>query len=273
MNNGRDRALVVPREHGAWGILLVPLVTGAAVGIRSMSGGLAVAVFTLAALSLFWLRTPIESCIGAGPMRAKTDAEGKAIFAAISILGSIAAISITALFLMGHATGLLILGASCAVAFVVQAGLKKLGRRYYMAAQIIGSVGLTATAPAAYYVATGRLDANAIALWLANWIFAGNQVHFVQTRIRGARLSDGRDKLRHGAAFFVGQVLMATAVLVALRLHVLPAIAALAFLPALIRGFVWFLPGPQTLAVRRLGWTELAFGVSFGILLIAGFLL
>ena len=33
----RRRALVVPREHGAWGMLLVPLATGAAVGL--LAGG------------------------------------------------------------------------------------------------------------------------------------------------------------------------------------------------------------------------------------------
>lgn len=32
----RRRALVVPREHGAWGMLLVPLLTGAAVVVRRL---------------------------------------------------------------------------------------------------------------------------------------------------------------------------------------------------------------------------------------------
>ena len=30
----RARALILPREHGAWGLLLVPLVTGAGVAFR-----------------------------------------------------------------------------------------------------------------------------------------------------------------------------------------------------------------------------------------------
>ncbi len=271
--NGRARALVVPREHGAWGILLVPLVTGAVVGIRSVPAAFSVGLFTVAALTLFWLRTPVESCFGAGPMRVQTDAEAKSVLSAMAILGSVAAISLTALFLIGHTSGLVILGAVAAIAFIIQALLKRFGRRYYMAAQIIGSIGLTATAPAAYYVATGRLDKIALSLWLANWVFAGNQVHFVQMRIHGARLSDGRDKFRHGAAFFIGQVAMAIALVVVWRAQLLPSIAVLAFIPVLVRGFWWFLPGPQTLAVKRLGWTELAYGVSFGILLIAGFVL
>src|SRR5260370_6250043 len=34
---GRRQSLIFPREHGAWGILLVPLVTGASVGL--LAGG------------------------------------------------------------------------------------------------------------------------------------------------------------------------------------------------------------------------------------------
>jgi hypothetical protein len=52
-----------------------------------------------------------------------------------------------------------------------------------MAAQLAGAIGLTCTAPAAYYVGTGRLSERAFVLWAANWIFAGNQIHFVQLRI------------------------------------------------------------------------------------------
>ena len=273
MSDPRTRALVIPREHGAWGILLVPLVTGAAVGITSVAGTISVVLFTLVALSFFWLRTPVESVLGAGPMRVQNDAEFNAVFRAIAILSVIATISLTSLFLSGNRVGLLLLGGIAAMAFVLQAGLKKLGRRYYMAAQLIGSAGLTATAPAAYYVATGHLDATTTALWLANWAFACNQVHFVQIRIHSARLSGTHEKLLRGLAFFLGQIAMIAALVIAWRLALLPALAVFAFIPVLVRGFWWFLPGQKPLAVKRLGWTELAHAISFGLLLIAGFLL
>ena len=273
MTTGRTRALITPREHGAWGILLMPLVTGAVVGVHTFAGFVAVFLFTLLALSLFWLRTPVESFLGIGPMRVQNDAESNVVFIAIFVLSSIATITLTALFLSGSRRGLLLLGAVAASSFLIQTGLKKLGRPYYMAAQIIGSIGLTATAPSAYYVATGHVNNTAAALWLANWIFAGNQVHFVQTRIHAARLAGGREKLRHGAAFFAGQVVMSVMLVIAWRMQLLPLIAAVAFLPVLVRGFHWFIPGPRPLAVKRLGWTELAHGITFGMLLIAGFLL
>ncbi|MGH9521796.1 MAG: YwiC-like family protein [Terriglobales bacterium] len=272
-SSARLRAMVVPREHGAWGMLFVPLVTGAAAGIHSVGASGMVALFAVVALSLFWLRTPVESLFGAGPMRAQTTTETQAVFTAMSILGSLAAISLSALFLLGARSGLLIIGAASAVAFVAQAGLKKFGRRYYMAAQLIGSIGLTSTAAAAYYVATGRLDSTAVALWGANWLFAGNQIHYVQLRIHAAKLGHTREKLQHGATFAIGQFAMAAAIIFAWRAHYLPVLAALAFVPVIVRGFQWFIAGPQPLAVKRLGWTEMAHAVGFGVLLIAGFLL
>ncbi len=37
--------MVIPREHGAWGMLLVPLATGAVVALRSGVNGSALALF------------------------------------------------------------------------------------------------------------------------------------------------------------------------------------------------------------------------------------
>ena len=57
----RRQALIVPREHGAWGMLLVPLVTGAGVALRDSDRILPLLLLLVAALTLFWLRTPVES--------------------------------------------------------------------------------------------------------------------------------------------------------------------------------------------------------------------
>ncbi len=75
-----------------------------------------------------------------------------------------------------------------------------------MAAQLVGTVGLTCTAPAAYYIGTGRLDERAFVLWAANWIFAGNQIHFVQLRIRSAHAATLPDKFNRGRFFFLAQL-------------------------------------------------------------------
>jgi hypothetical protein len=154
----------------------------------------------------------------------------------------------------------------------LQAGVKRLGRKGRMPAQVIGAVGLTSTAAGAYYVATGKLDHVALALWLANWLFAGNQIHFVQVRIHSSRATTTDEKLRQGFPFFAGQVGLIGVILAACRFGVFPAAIALAFVPVLFRGALWFVRGPQPLDVHKLGFTELAHALIFGMLLCTAFL-
>ena len=153
----RRRALVVPREHGAWGLLLVPLFTGVVAGFASEHRIWPLLTFTMAALSLFWLRTPVESLVGTGPLTANTEGERWTALVASVFLTAVATACLTGLMWKGRDLQLLLLGAAAAFALVVQMVLQRLGRRARMAAQLVGAIGLTCTAPAAYYIGTGRL--------------------------------------------------------------------------------------------------------------------
>lgn len=267
----RTRSLVIPREHGAWGILLVPLATGAGVGLMFGDRALPLVLLAVAALALFWMRTPVESLLGTAVMRAQTSTERRTVFAVAVGLGLVAMVSLGALLRGGGNSGLLVIGVGAVLAFVAQAAARRLGRWARMFAQLIGCLGLTCTAPAAYYVLAGRLDQRALALWIANWIFAGNQIHYVQVRIHSARARGWEEKFSRARGFFVGQVLMTLALLLAWRVGLLPALAVVAFVPALIRGIAWFFRPPQPLNVHRLGFSELAQAIAFGVLLICGF--
>ena len=269
--NRRLGSLIVPREHGAWGLLFVPLTTGGAIGVLAGGNELPLIALTIAALALFWLRTPVESWLGTSLVRAQGQRERHIVGVTILILAAVAALALVSLFSDRHNYDLLLLGLIAMIAFLAQGVLRKLSRPTRMLSQVVGALGLTVTAPAAYYVVTGKLDHDAWALWLANFLFAGNQIHFVQLRIHSARVTGWSQKFLCGQGFLAGQLLLATALLFAWRFALLPAIAALAFLPLLGRGMAWFFEGQKSLAVRRLGWTELAHAVLFGIVLIAGF--
>jgi hypothetical protein len=163
----RQRSLIVPREHGAWGILLIPLVTGAVLGLISGGDGWNLIPLTVLALSLFWLRTPLESWTGASPIRARAAGEFALVRKAVLILSAVSAGALVWLFWGGRNRGLLWIGGAAATCFAVQALLKYVRRDLRTAAQMIGAAGLTATAPAAYYVVTRRWD-GAWPLWAAN---------------------------------------------------------------------------------------------------------
>ncbi len=271
--NSRLRTLVIPREHGAWGMLLVPLATGAVVALPAGVNSGVLTLFVLAAMSLFWLRTPVESWLGTSAIKAQSADERSLVLRTMTAIGLLAAVSTTALLWNARNRGLLAIGAVAAIAFAAQAGVKKLGRNGRMPAQVIGAIGLTSTAAGAYYVATGQLDRTAIALWLANWLFAGDQIHFVQLRIHCSRAATLSEKMRQGRTFFAGQIALIAGILFACRLGLFPLIAALAFVPVLLRGVLWFLRGRRPLDVHKLGFSELAQALIFGIMLCAAFLL
>jgi len=267
----RRLALIVPREHGAWGLLLVPMVTGVGVAWRDSTSSFPFVLLLTAALALFWLRTPLESLLGTSAIRAQTTEERYDVMFVVAYLGTIAALALAMLLRAGHHPLLWPIGAAAGAAFVGQALLKKLGRRARMLSEIVGTMGLTAAAPAAYYVITGKFGATAWMLWLANMLFAGDQIHYVQLRIHTARVDGLRAKLARGWAFALGQFAMAAVLIIACLRGLMPWIALLAFAPIVGRGWHYFFQKPAPLVVRRLGWTELAQAVVFCVLFIAAF--
>jgi hypothetical protein len=269
----RRRALIVPREHGAWGLLLVPMVTGAGVAFHQASHVFPLILLLTAALALFWLRTPLESFLGTSAMRAQTLEESHTLRSAIVLFGGLATVALVALLWAGRNADLWPLGAAVAAAFIGQAVLKKLGRKTRMLSEMVGTIGLTASAPAAYYVITGEFNATAWMLWLANILFAGDQIHYVQLRIHTAKIQGFRAKFTHGWGFALGQTLMTAIITLACLARLMPPIASLAFAPLLFRGWFYFVQEPTPLVVRRLGWSELKHATAFCVLLIATFIL
>jgi hypothetical protein len=266
----RRRSLIVPREHGAWGILLVPMLTGASVGLWKGGGAGGLAPFSIVTLTLFWLRTPVESWIGTAPIRARTPNELR--FVRNTSL-ALAAVSLSALFWLfwgWQNRALLWIGATAGSAFLVQSVLKRTGRRARAPAQMIGAAGLTATAPAAYYAVTGQLDLIAWSLWAANLLFAINQIQYVHLRIHAAHTTNRSEKLSAGRWFLIGQTILMALLAVACAEQYFRWYAAVAFLPVLFRGFAWFAIEPQPLAIPALGKSELIYAAMFGVFLVVG---
>jgi len=64
---------------------------------------------------------------------------------------------------------------------------------------------------------------------------------------------------------------MAAALVLASVRGYLPALALIAFVPVLFRGWFYFFKKPTPLQVRRLGWNELTQAVIFCVLFIGSF--
>ncbi len=257
-----------PREHGAWGILLVPLVTGAAIGELHGGAVAPVVLFLAASLALFCLRTPVEALLGASAMRAQKGAERQWVLLGAVVYSAIAAVTLLLLFRHGN-RGLLLLGAAAAASFGLQAGLRKLGRSTRTSSQVLGAIGLTSTAAGAYYVTTGRLDARALALWGANWLFAANQIWFVQLRLHAAKVEGMGKRFAAGWHALLWLGLTIVLLFVAFEARTLPRRAVLAYHPMILRNLWWFFQKPRPLNVHRLGVRELISAIVFGAIFIA----
>ena len=269
----RNRALIVPREHGAWGLLLVPMVTAAGVAFRQSTNVFPFVLLLTAALALFWLRTPLESLLGISAMRAETKEERGSVAFVVLYLAIVAVLASSMLLWAGQNPLLWLIGAAAGVAFVAQAVLRKMGRHTRMLSEIVGTIGLTASAPAVYYVITGKFGITGWMLWLANLMFAGNQIHYVQIRIHTCKLSGLHAKLARARTFALGQLAMAAVLAATCVLGWMPWLVLLAFVPLLLRGFYYFVQRPAPLRVRRLGWNELAQAIVFCVLFITAFAL
>src|SRR5579871_1095437 len=110
----RRRALIIPREHGAWGLLLVPIITGAGVAFRECTHIFPLILLSAAGLALFWLRTPVESLLGTSAMRAESAEECRTVRTLIVVLGVVAALALAALLWAGRNVDLWPLGAAAA---------------------------------------------------------------------------------------------------------------------------------------------------------------
>ncbi len=134
---------------------------------------------------------------------------------------------------------------------------------------MVGAAGLTSTGAAAYYVTTGRMDQIGWAVWAANFLFAGNQIHFVQLRIHAAQAAH---RVAAGRGFLAGQLVLAIGLAAGFAAGIPGRYAAIAFVPGLARGFAWFAGARKPLDVHALGKSELAHAIVFGALLVAGLL-
>src|SRR5262249_18118508 len=91
--------LLVPREHGSWGLWLLPLIAGAVVGWSARSDGSMASLlwFFLAAASAFLVHQPFQAWLGHSAFKARSPEEKRTAFAASLILLALSGFSLIAM--------------------------------------------------------------------------------------------------------------------------------------------------------------------------------
>lgn len=263
--------VLVPREHGTWGLLLFPLISGAIVGyVGTPNASLKAALwFLLSALSAFLIYQPLESLLGLSLIKARSQRQQRIAIISVIALAIIATSGVIELFNLQRRL-VLCFGLAASACFGLRILLGN-SRRMRIPRQLMGALGLSSTAAGAYYAATGRIDWTGILLWLASWLFAAGQIEYVHLRITTAQVRSPQQKLRISLSVCFLHLLMIGASIAAAFAGFAPPLLALAFIPSIIRLGIWLARPWRPLGVHILGISELLQGLLFNLLLIGAF--
>lgn len=275
------RKLLVPREHGSWGLWTTPLVSAAIVAlIRRPAGAhdaapsiIALLLFALMSASAFMVYQPLEELLGLSLFKLRTPEEKRAAVLWIAGFGLFSLVLFIVICFMRREK-LLWLAVLAAVCFGARAAMG-MERRFRVMKELIGALALASTAVGAYYCVWGAVDQASIGLWLASWLFSVAQIEYVQFRIHSGIKAAGQHTNAGAQSGFVKvlafHLLLPAAAAAAWILHRAPPLLSVAFIPSIVRVLVWKFSPPQKLNVRRLGVTELILGITFGLLLAAAY--
>jgi nitrous oxidase accessory protein len=260
---------IIPKEHGAWAVLFVPMLVGASIAGKFT---LNVLFLALATLGVFLSYMPVQTLLREwfvarqAPEKAHT-----AKFWAVVYLGA-AALFMLPLFLQ-NLWWLLGIGTLSAIAFFANFVLT----RHYaktVLSDLISVLGLTLSAPAAYYTVTGKLDQTAATLWLMNFLFFGSGIVYVHTKLRAAALK--KQDFSFGEKLSLGKLnliyhLVVLAIAGILAAHnFTPLFAMVAFVPMTIHAIYGTLKLTSTVRFKNLGLILLLHSLIFALLFALG---
>jgi len=242
------RSMILPGEHGGWGLLAEPLLLGWIVA--PSIGGAAVAV---AAVSGFLCRHPARLAL-ADRLRGARSPRTRIAFAYAAGFGAVAAAAgVAALALARGSLAVLIPIVAPLVAVSLAYDARLRGRE--AAAELAGALALAAGAPAAALAAGWPLT-RALGLWL---LLAGRSVGSV-LEVR-CRLRRQRGVPTSRRPVFVTAGGFGVAAAVGASLGALPAAAALVPAALWARSLWNLRSGAPPLRAQAIGWSEVRLGV------------
>jgi hypothetical protein len=134
------------------------------------------------------------------------------------------------------------------------------GRGRTVVAEVSAILASTLAAPAAYYSVSGILDQRAAAVWVLSAAYFASSVFYVKMRVTAAHAKAPdvpRRARRHCAIYHA---------LLAAGMAAMPPLAALGFIPVLVRAFTGVLRPTRELNLKRIGWTEVVYSLVFLVL-------
>lgn len=256
---------MLPREHGSWALLFVPLI----VGVGAARGGPPAAVLALfaAALGGFLIRVPLQAWLsGAAPAGTGAWFVG---------YGALAVAGLAPLLLRFGRWGLLAFAVPIGALMCLHLWNASRRRAMTLANELGGVLGLSLGAPAAYYACSGALDAAAWSAWAATAAYLFAPVFHVKLAAARHRASASPsfagDLASAARASMAYHSAAAAAALAAAASGLMPWAVAPAFLASWVKAWRLARLGPGRMDFKRLGWGEVAHAAFFSALTAAGY--
>jgi len=252
-----------PKEHGAWGMLYIPLVT--AVGI-SGTWNVRVLLMALAATLIFLSQRPYSQLLT--NRRVRQDArlwQRNLIWLAVYWTAGGILLSLL-YFHYGLETLPQFAWVGVPVAAPFTWFLKK-NRMRTVAGELVGICGLTLTAPLAHYASVGQVQPVGFWLWGLCILYFASSVFYVKAVVAISLKARSQPVVepiysRLCSSYHWGLLALMAGLA---ALHQVPAILPLAFLPVITRGLLGIRERNSKLNFARIGWTEVGYSLFFAL--------
>jgi hypothetical protein len=248
--------LKLPREHGAWVMLYVPMITGV---LAAWSFSFRVILFALSATFLFIARESLISWW-------RSYRRGERRVEALQRLGiylSLAGLSIAPPIIADRLFALVPLGVGALLLLAINAEMAAKREDRTILGEILAIAGLTMAAPAAHYVAEGTWDERAIWLWALSALYFASSVFYIKLRVNlvNARKQDERKRVWRRCATYHAFLLVSLFLLA--TTDQFDHLALVAFAPAMTRASWSLVKVSGRLDLKRLGLLEILYSVVF----------
>ncbi|HXE74537.1 MAG TPA: YwiC-like family protein [Candidatus Xenobia bacterium] len=261
--------VILPREHGAWGIVAIPFLSAVVIAGRI---SFPVLLTALAVLGAFLARYPLElllipmSHLRAGRPERSALLRSAAAYGALTLGLGVLLAAVWKLYLLWALAGLGLL------LFALRVWWGRRGEDRSLVAELVGTAGLTLSALAGWIAATGTIDASALWIWALNGLFFSSGVLYVKSRIQTRRAVSRADESRAGTVAIVFHVLVLVFVVAVVFARWLSPLVVVPFLLAAVRAAHGIRSAAEArFALRRLGWTEVALSLVFAAFLTLAF--
>jgi hypothetical protein len=249
-------SLRIPREHGAWAMLYVPLAVGALV---AWSFSVRLLLMTLSVTFVFTARASLVALLRSRN-RGREDKQARRLTIGYLALGALFG---APLVILSRLYWLVPLAIATAILLMVNARKAARGEDRTVIGEMVAIAGLTLTAPAAYYVSRGVFDVTAIWLWMLCALYFASSVFYVKLRVTSInpRKEEARRRSWKRCAFY--HIFLFLSLVLLAMTGSLNLFALAAFSPVLIRSY-WYLANPVRQSnLQRVGWLEMVYSIVF----------